>query len=127
MEEGSTRSIPKSKVLAEIHTSHYDDRKKLVVSCGASPSGVGAVLAHIMPDGTERTVGYASRTLNNGEHRYSQVDKEGLAVIFGVKKFHIQLHGRAFQINADHKPLLRLFHEKRAIPTMAYLKFSVGH
>ena len=46
-------------------------------------------------------------------------DKEGFTVIFGVKKFHIYLYGRAFQINTDHKPLLGLFHEKRAIPTMA--------
>ena len=31
----------------------YDDRKKLVVSCDASPYGVGAVLVHIMPDGID--------------------------------------------------------------------------
>ena len=40
-------------------------------------------------------------------------------VIFGVKKFHIYLYGRVFQIHTDHKPLLGLFNEKRAIPAMA--------
>ena len=37
--------------------THYDDHKKLVVSCDASPYDVRAMLPHIMPDGTERPIG----------------------------------------------------------------------
>lgn len=36
-----------------------------------------------------------SRTLQPAEKRYSQLDKEGLAVMFGVEKY---LYGRAFTI-----------------------------
>lgn len=56
--------------------------------------------------------------LSPAEKRYSQLDKEGLAVIFGIKKFHKYLHGRVFTIYTDRKPLISLFDVKKPIPQM---------
>ena len=71
-----------------------------------------------MPDGAEKPIAYASRTLTKAEKNYSQLEKEGLAVVFGVKKFHVYLWGRLFLIESDHKPLTSLFGELKEIPPL---------
>ena len=69
---------------------------------------IGAVLAHKMPDGSEKPIGYASRTLNSAERNYSQLEKEGLACVFSIKRSSSYLFGHAFTLTTDHKPLLSL-------------------
>lgn len=51
----------------------------------ASPTGLGVVLSHITEEG-EKPTAYVSRTLAPAEKNYSKLEKEGLAIIFGVKK-----------------------------------------
>ena len=102
--------LKSSKVLA-----HFDDQLPLILSYDASPYGLGAVLSHKMTNGDERPVGFASRT----EQKYSQLDKEALALVFGIKKYHQYLYGRRFELKTDHQPLTHIFDESRPIPTMA--------
>ena len=97
----------------------YDPTKPLILACDASPYGLGAVLSHTMEDGQEKYVVYASRSLAPAEKKYSQLEKEGLAIVFAVKHFHHYLYGRHFTILSDHKPLSSLFRETSGVPTMA--------
>ncbi|KAM7302024.1 uncharacterized protein ISCGN_017541 [Ixodes scapularis] len=53
------------------------------------------------------------------EQRYSQLDKEGLALVFGVQRFHQYLWGRQFEAVTDHKPLLGLLGPDKAVPVQA--------
>ena len=68
--------------------THYDSNKEMVISCGAAPKWIGAVLYHVMTDGRERPIVMTTRSLSPAEKNYSQIDKEALGLTFVVKKFH---------------------------------------
>ena len=76
---------------------HFDDSLLLILSTVASPYGVGAVLSHLMPNEDERPISFASRTLTETEKMYSQLEKEALAITYGVRKFHQYLYERKFE------------------------------
>ena len=98
---------------------HYDPEKPLLLAYDALPYGLEAVLWHQMPDRSEKPITFASRTLTKRQHTYSQIEKEALAIVYAVKKFHQYLFGRHFFLYTDHKPLLGLLSELKGIPSMA--------
>lgn len=93
---------------------YYDPSKKLKLSVDASSVGLGATLIQ-----EERPIAYASRALTEVQTRYSQVEKELLAICFGVEKFRQYILGRdVAQIETDHKPLIGIFNKPlHKIPT----------
>ena len=108
----------KDMLLEPAVLAHFDPSLPVVLVCDASPVGIGCILSQVHRDG-ERPVAFYSRSLNSTEARYSQTDREGLAVVSGVKKFNYFLAGRPFVIRTDHKPLLGLIGEQKSLPVMA--------
>jgi hypothetical protein len=49
-----------------------------------------------------RPVAYASRTLTAVERRYSQTERDALAVVWGCERFHLYLYGTTFDIYTGH-------------------------
>ena len=106
----------KAKIVKPNVLVHYDPDLPIRLAGDASAYGVGAVISHIMPNGSERPIAFASRTLLPSEQNYSQIEREALSLIFGVSKFHTYLYGRKFTLVTDHKPLTTILGEKKGIP-----------
>ncbi|KFD62002.1 hypothetical protein M514_25812 [Trichuris suis] len=99
--------------------AHFDPPQQIGISCNASEVRIGAVLFHRYADGSERPIANVSKTLTESQRRYSQVEKEALAMIFALRKFHQFLYGRHFILVTDHKPSVALFGPAKGPPVLA--------
>lgn len=92
---------------------YYDVHDKTQVIADASPVGLGAVLVQTDPKSKNpRIIAYGNRTLTQCERKYSQTEKEALALVWSVEHFNIFLFGKKFDLITDHKPLEVLFGPK---------------
>ena len=75
------------------------------------------MLLHVMGDGCDNPIALPS--CMDVESEYSQVEKETLSFIFGVKGFHTYFYGRKFTLVTDHKPLTTILGPKEGVPPLA--------
>ena len=99
--------------------AHYDISLPIKLECDASSVGVGAVISHVYPNGEERPIAYAARSLSPAERNYAQIEKEALSLVYGVKYFHQFLYGRKFTLVTDHKPLMSILSPTGGLPPLA--------
>ena len=78
-------ALPSSNVLV-----HYDPSLPVILESDAGLYGIGAVIFYRFPNGDERPIAYASRSLKSSE------------------SFYTTLFGRKFTLRTDHKPLLKM-------------------
>ena len=88
---------------------HFDPQYPIVLVCDASSHGNTVVLSHRCTDGSEKPIGFVSRTLTETEKRYLQVEKEGLACVFKATRFHTYIFGHKFTLVTDNKAIMSLF------------------
>ena len=98
---------------------HFTEKHTLGLACDASNVGIGAVLFHRFRDGSERPIANVSKTLTESQRNYSQIQKEALAIVFGLKTFYQYLFGRKFILVTDHRPLLPLSGPGQDVPLLA--------
>ena len=77
----------------------------------ASPVGLGSVLIQSNPSNPElkQVIAFASRSLSVLEKKYSQVEKEALALVFSVEKFHQYVYGKRFKLYSDAKAIVFIY------------------
>ena len=81
-----------------------DFDKEFLIFTDASNYGIGAVLSQIQDD-KEVVIAYSSRHLNTAERNYSAIEREALAIVYGIKRYRHYLQDEKFEIISDHRPL----------------------
>ena len=109
----------KQVLLTALVLTMFDQNQPLKIDCDASEYGLGAVLSHVYPDKSERQIAYVSRALNEHEHNYSKIDKEGVSIIFALKKFSQYLSGNHFILTTDNRAIKKIFDSKTEISPIA--------
>ena len=96
------------KLITQAETlAYYKVGCRTRIVADASPVGLGAVLTQ-QQGGVWRAISYASRSLSDVECRYSQTEKEALALVWACERFSMYVTGETFELETDHKPLERI-------------------
>jgi len=82
-----------------------DVKQTFILQTDASHIGIGAVLLQEDSAGEKRPIAFASRKLQPRECRYSTIERECLAIVWGITKFQEYLYGSEFLLETDHQPL----------------------
>ncbi len=84
--------------------------KRFTLQVDASHVGAGAVLLQADEAGVERPVGFFSKKFNSYQLNYSVIEKEDLALIWGLQHFDAYAgSGTPLVVYTDHNPLFALF------------------
>jgi hypothetical protein len=98
--------------------AYFDVNKETEILVDASPVGIAGILVQRDKQGQLKPVAYGSRSLTEVEQRYSQLEREALAVVWSCEHFHIYVYGKPVTVHTDHKPLLGIFGRPRTqLPT----------
>jgi transposase InsO family protein len=98
---------------------HFPDfNKAFYVGTDASNVGIGAVLYQKDNNNSIKYISFMARTLQDRERRYSATQKELLAIVFALNKFHYYLWGRHFTLYTDHRALTYIHSQKDMSPMM---------
>ena len=97
-------SLLKEYLIQEPVLKLPDLTKPFVLRTDASGIRVAAVLLQDN-EGKLYPVGYASTKLSLAEAKYPIIEKECLAVGWGIRCFKLYLVGKRFTLQTDHKPL----------------------
>lgn len=96
--------------------SYHDMGDEIHLYVDAGPFGLGAIFAQEEGGETE-TIAYGSKSLTDTEQRYSQIEKEMLAVTWTMQHFHVYLFGVKFHRHIDHKPLVSILQNPKSSPS----------
>ena len=107
----------KSALTSTTVMSYFDKSKDTELVTDASPFGLSAILSQRTPGKEDRKiVAYISRSLSDVERRYSQTEREALAIVWAMEKLYLYLYGGKFTLNTDCKPIEMILNNPASKP-----------
>ena len=100
--------------------TYFDPKKRTAVTTDASPVGISAILEQ-----EGKVISYASRSLTEVEGRYSQTEREALAIVWACEYFNVYLYGAEFNLITDHKPLEIILNNPKSKHPARIAKWSI--
>lgn len=85
------------------HRLYHDSSKEKVLAYDTLPYGICTVTLNIIKNGEDKSITYALHTLFAAEKNYAQIYEEGLAVVYGTKKFRQMLYNQSFTIMTKYE------------------------
>lgn len=108
--------------------------KTCFLLCDASDYGIGAVLVQPDDNDNERPIAYMSKKLNSAQRNCSVTERECLAAIKAIKRFHCYLEMQPFEVITDHASLVWLMRQPnltgrlaRWVLQLQSFKFKISH
>ena len=104
--------------------AYFDKTKKHTIQCDASKKGLGAVLLQ-----ESKPVMYVSRALTETEQRYSNIQRELLAIVFALERLNHYTFGRTITVQSDHQTLQSIWKKSivSASPRLQRLLLGLAH
>ena len=88
--------------------AYFDPELDTEIDVDASPVGLAGILTQ-----GGKVIAYGSRSLTDVKTRYSQTEREALAVVWACEHFDLYVHGNKFKIVTDHKALIYIWKKPR--------------
>ena len=95
--------------------AYYTPKLQVTISADASQNGLGCVC---LQEG--KPIAYASRSLTETEKRYTQIEKELVALLYACTKFDQYIFGRHVNAETDHQSMVTIMKKTihNAMPTI---------
>lgn len=124
-EEQMAFDLLKKQLNRNLTNSYFDPNLRCELVVDAGPEGLDAILSQ--PRGSSPgVIAYASRSLTDTEKGWSQIERELLAVCWGIDHFKLYLFGSRFQAVTDHKPLIGVLNgTKQTTPRLERLRLHL--
>jgi len=102
----------KNILAADCLRNHFDNTRECELYTDCSDYACGAVLSQKNDEGTDKVLGYFSKTLSSAERNYSVYQKECLAILRAIEYFKQYLQGTHFTVFTDHFSLASILNWK---------------
>ena len=108
----------KQTLASDTCLSYFNPERATEIYVDASPTGLSGILVQRDKHDHTYIIGYGSRSLTDPETRYSQTEREALAVSWSVQHYHLYVYGNPFTVITDHKPLVTIFNKPNSRPPL---------